>query len=159
MMYKKNILIILSSIVLAVLVSGCFDDRENLFEESQLEWEPPNPANNSLSATVELDEDQTENETVILRMRYAGEHLADAFTGIFEIDSEAVEGEHYDVSSYSVEVPAYSSFSEEIEIEIYADAFANGEEIEMFLVITDESDVEPMANYRDFVLTVEKADE
>lgn len=158
MMYKKNLIIILSSIVLMLLVSGCFDERENLFTETQLEWEPPNPANNSLNATVDFEADQTESETVTLRMRFAGAHQSNALTGVFEIDSEAVEGEHYDVSSYSVEIPANSSFSEEIEIEIYADAFVNGEEIDLLLTITDESDVEPMANYKDFVLTVEKAD-
>lgn len=157
MMTKKYLFL---TMVLAVLAVGCFEDREILFEENQIEWEPPNPANNELNLTVELEADQTEDETVTLRMRYAGEHQSEALTGVFEIDSEdgLEAGTHYSVSSNEVTVPANSSFSDEIEVEVVASAFSNGDSYDLILTITDASDVKPMANYKDFVLTIEKGE-
>lgn len=156
MFSEKIKLFTVLSFVVALMITGCFEDRESLFEEKVLEWEPPNPANNLLNTTVELDAGATENEIVTLRIRYAGEHQSEPITGVFAVETDAVEGTHYTISSTSTTIPANSSFSDEVNIEVLSEAIEDGETFDIILTITDESDLPPMENYKTFVLSVEK---
>ncbi len=139
------------------ILVGCFDDRTHLFEEKVLEWEPPNPATNALSGKVKFKAGETGSKTYNLRIRYAGKHQAKPIKAVFTVDSDATEGTHYTISSKVVTVPEASSFSEEINIELIGGAMADGDSYDMILTITEDSDVKPMENYKNFVLSVEKS--
>lgn len=145
-----------------LVLSGCFEDREFMFEEQQFEWTPPNPANNELDKTVTMNADQSESETAELTITYAGEHQDEELTAVFEVNpeqSQAEEGVHFDfVTGHETTVPANSSESEPIEIEVYPEEIENGTELSAVFEITDDSDVEPMANYRQFEFDMEKMD-
>lgn len=158
-MIRTKLYLLLVTVALSLLAVGCFEDREQMFEERVLEWEPLDSSTNSLSTTVDLEADQTENETVTLRMQYAGEQQPEDLTGTFQVheDTDATEGEHFEVlSENEVSIPANSSFSEEIDIEILADNIENGETHVVVLEITDEGDIPPMDNYKEFHITIEK---
>src|SRR5690606_9790635 len=108
----------------------------------------------------ELDEDETEPRTLTLRIQYAGAHLAHAISGVFEVyapETTATEGEHFNIiGEKSTTIPPNSSVSEPIEIEFFPAAFEPGESYDIVLRITPESDVPPMENYKDFIITVSK---
>lgn len=143
-----------------VILSGCFEERENLFEEEKLEWTAPDPATNTLDKTAELDAEEEGTYTATLTISYAGEPLDEEITAAFEVDegeSEAEEGVHFDFATGTeVTIPAQAHESEEIEITVYGDQLENGESASALFTITEESSVEPMENYSDFEFTVEK---
>lgn len=160
-MISKKITFLTVLTVLAIALTGCFEDRDILFEEQALEWEPLDKSTNDLDTTVELEADQTEAETVTLQIRYAGEHQPEDMEGTFEVheDTDASEGTHFEVLTDSpVTIPANSSFSEDIEVQVNADEIGNGESYMIVLEITDEGDILPMENYKDFVIEIEKAE-
>ncbi len=133
-----------------------------MFEEQQFEWTPPNPANNDLDKGVTLNADQSEAETAELTITYAGEHQDEDLTAVFEVDteqSEAEEGVHFDfVTGHEATVSANSSESEPIEIEIYPEEMENGTDLSAVFEITDDSDVDPMTNYKHFEFDITKND-
>lgn len=151
---------VLSALVIMFMITGCFDDRKILFDHQLLEWEPPNRATNALSANIKLDAGEVENHTISLRIQYAGEHVAQPITGVFEVhapETTATEGEHFRiVGEKSLTIPPNSSVSEAVEIEIISAAINPGDSFDITLRITDDSDIPPMENYKDFVLTVSK---
>lgn len=153
--YFKYILL-----TLMVFGSGCFEEREFLWNQEVLEWEPPDRSTNALSMNVHLEAGATENQTVTLRLQYAGEQHPEDMTGTFAVDeqnSDAVEGEHFEiVSGTTVTIPAGSNLSEEIEIEIVSGSIQNGEELNLVLLITNEGDIPPMENYKEFNLFISK---
>lgn len=154
---KLNILGIVT--VMALALTGCFDENEPLFEEQQLEWEPIDRSTNDLDTTVEFEADEEEAETVTLRIQYAGEQQDEDFTAVFEVDEEtdATEGDHFEVlTDNEVTVPASSSTSEDIEVEVDGANIENGGNFVVVLRITEDSDVEPMANYNEFEIFIEK---
>lgn len=160
-MIRTKLYLLFVTVVLALLTVGCFEDREQLFEEQVLEWEPLDRSTNALDTTVELEADQSESETITLRMQYAGEQQPEDRTGTFKIheDTDATEGEHFEVlSDKEVTIPANSSFSEDIVIEIHADNIENGENFLVVLEITDDGDIGPMENYKVFFITIEKGE-
>lgn len=156
----KNIKFAFSAFFIMLVVTGCFDDRKILFDHQLLEWEPPNRATNALSANIKLDADETESQIISLRIQYAGAHLSHAITGVFEVyapETTATEGEHFKISGdKSLAIPANSSVSEPVEIEILSAAYNPGDSFDIVLRIIDDSDVPPMENYKDFVITVSK---
>lgn len=158
----RNKIFLLSIITLvAVALTGCFDENEPQFEEQQLEWEPIDRSTNDLDTTVELEVDQTEADTVTLRIQYAGEQQSEDLEGTFEVheDTDATEGEQFEVLTESpVTIPANSNFSEEIDVEIDADQIQDGEETDIILEITDDGDIPPMENYNQFVIEIEKGE-
>lgn len=147
-------------LLVAFGVSGCFEDREQIFEDQLLEWEPPNRTTNALILDISLEADETEPRTAELRIQYAGPHVPNALTGVYEVvesESSAVEGEHFTIEGdKSLSIPANSSHSEELQLTIHSDAFAPGEDLEILLRITEASSVPPMENYKDFIITVSK---
>lgn len=148
-----------SLVLMAFTVTGCFEDRKHIFDDQLLEWEPPNRATNALTVDVSLEADQTEPHVVVLRIQYAGPHVPNSMTGVFEVAEEetsAVEGEHFSIPEKSVAIPANSSHSEEVEVVIHADAIGAGDDLEIVLRITEDSSVPPMENYKDFLITISK---
>lgn len=149
------------SIIFVLFAAGCFEERDHSWANEVLEWEPPDRSTNALDMTVTLDDDETENHTVTLRIQYAGPHKSEDMTGTFAVDehnSDAVEGEHFRIlnESNSVTIPANSSVSEEIEIEIISGAMERGEELDIVLLITGDGDIPPMENYKEFNLFIAK---
>ncbi|WP_461532460.1 hypothetical protein [Sinomicrobium sp.] len=161
---KRNSIVIsrifLPLVFLALCISGCFEDREAIFTGQLLEWEPPNRASNALSADIALGVDETENQIIPLRVQYAGAHVPDALTAVFEVEpseTTAIEGEHFAINGKkSLTIPPNSSFSEETEVEIFSGAVTQGDTLKIVLRLTEASSVPPMVNYRDFVITVTK---
>lgn len=148
-----------SLFLMAFMVTGCFEDREHIFDDQLLEWEPPNRATNELMVDVSLEADETEPHVIALRIQYAGPHVPNSMTGVFEVveaESSAVEGEHFTIQEKSVVIPANSSHSEELEVVIHADAIHAGDDLEIVLRITEDSSVPPMENYKDFHITISK---
>lgn len=149
------------STIFVLFAAGCFEERDHSWANEVLEWEPPDRSTNALSMTVDLEDDETETQVVSLRMQYAGEQKSEDMTGTFVVDEQntnAVEGEHFRIlnESNSVTIPANSSYSEEIEIEVISGAIERGEEFNIVLLITGDGDIPPMENYKEFNLFVAK---
>ena len=151
---------IISASILLLLSPGCFDDRKILFDHQLLEWEPLNRATNALSTNIDLEADETDNRTVNLRIQYAGAHVDHSLTAAYEVyapETTATEGEHFQILGDKIlEVPANSSVSTPLELEILSGAIMPGDSYTIVLRITEDSDVPPMENYKDFTINISK---
>lgn len=151
---------ILPLLLLAFTVSGCFDDDEIVFQDQLLEWEPPNRATNELSMNISLEVDEVEDRSFSLRMQYAGPHVSEVLFGEFEVvedQTTAIEGEHFSIDGdKTLNIPANSSQSEAVEVQIHSSAVAQGESLSIVLRITQASSVPPMENYKDFLIRISK---
>lgn len=148
-------------ITLVLLLSGCFEERNQHWELEYLEWSPPDKSTNALSLDLNLEAEQTDTQIMHLQMQYAASHKSVDITGTFTIDevnSSAEEGKHFDIlnESRTVTIPAGESFSNDIQIEVKADAFDKGEEHNIVLLITNEGDAAPMENYKEFNIVIRK---
>ncbi len=148
-MNRPNIFKLATLLVLPLVMWGCFEEQEfDLGDENQLEFAPPDPASGSLSYTATMDADQDESKTVEFTVQLIGGHEDHDRTASVAVDadaSEAVEGEHFDLIDSEVVIEANSS-SDEVELEIYADAIDNDEELFLLLEIQGSDELEAAPN-------------
>jgi hypothetical protein len=153
----KLIVVILS----ALFLSGCLND---LFEEKdltlqgnpQLEFRP---LNQSVADTAGA-EIQPADES--LRVQLIGPQRDSDLSVGFSVDSEnssAQEGTHYNiVTSSPLALPANSSSTGNIEIEIIEGSVPEGEVVELVLILEDAEGVEAAENLKSYTLTIEGGD-
>lgn len=155
-----SIRLLFAAFIILFLVPGCFDDREILFDHQLFEWEPPNRATNALNTSIKLEADETDSRTISLRIQYAGAHVSHPLTAVYEVyapETTATEGEHFRVvGDKALTVPANSSVSDALELEILSAAIDPGDDYTIVLRITEDSDIPPMENYKDFTINISK---
>lgn len=160
-MFKYSILLILP-----LLFVGCFEDHASQFhldDANQVEWAPPNRNSSSLSATVNLEADQTESETLILEVQLIGAQTNSArsvFVTVNEEETDATEDTHFSIlnSGNEVVIPANSNHGE-VEITILAENISNGESFSAVLELQEGDELGVAKNMKDMSLTIEKAEE
>ena len=160
-MKQRNVFKFGALLILPLLMWGCFEENEfDLSDANQVEWAPPDRSSSSLSDDIILDADQTESVTMSYEVQLIGAHAdSDRSVGVAvnEDASEAIEGEHFELHTTTVTIPANSS-SAEVEVEIFADAFENRDERFFQLVLQDGDELRAAPNMSDLDLDVEKLD-
>lgn len=151
-------------LMLPLFMMGCFEDHASQFhldDANQVEWAPPNRNSSSLSLTVELEADQTDQEVVILEVQLIGAHTdsdRNIFVTINNDETDAIEDTHYVISSNEVVIPANSSHGE-VQVEILAENISNGEEFNIGLELQEGDELGVAKNMKDMHLTIVKSEE
>ena len=147
---------------MALFLSGClndlFDEKDLTFQgESQLEWRPRNEVTVDTTGAPLLElETGDDNET--LRAQLIGPQRDSDLSVSFIIggESTAVEGTHFNLlTSSPVTLPANSSSTASIEIELIDDSVPAGETRTLILELQDSEGVPAAENLKTYTLVIE----
>ena len=160
-MKQNNFVKLVACIVACIFLSGCLND---LFEQDDQTYQDDpkiefRPLNQSVADTSGA-EIQPDDEA--LRVQLIGPQRSTDLSVSFVVDSEnssAQEGTHYNlVTSSPVVLPANSSVTGNIEIDIIEDSVPTGEVVELILVLQDADGVDAAENLKTYTLTIEGGD-
>lgn len=166
MKIKKISLNILVVVFVAFFMSGClndlFEDQDDLsFKgDPQLEFRPRNEVTVDTSGAAIKPPDEEDEP---LRVQLIGEQRSSDLSVSFEVDTQnstAVAGTHFNlVTTSPITLPANSSSTGEIEIEIIEDSVPDGEVVTLVLVLQDSDGVKAAENLKTYTLTIEGFEE
>lgn len=155
---KNSILVkIVTVIVASLFLSGCLND---LFEQENKRFQDNpkiefRPLNQVVSDSDVDDFDPSEP----LKVQLIGEQRSSDLSVSFVVDEEnstAEAGTHYNlVTSSPITLPANSSVTGPIEIEVIENSVPDGEVMELVLVLQDADGVEAAENLKTYTLTIE----
>lgn len=155
---KNSILVkIVTVIVASLFLSGCLND---LFEQENKRFQDNpkiefRPLNQVVSDADVDDFDPSEP----LKVQLIGEQRSSDLSVSFVVDEEnstAEAGTHYNlVTSSPITLPANSSVTGPIEIEVIENSVPDGEVVELVLVLQDADGVEAAENLKTYTLTIE----
>lgn len=156
--YTRLLPVLFVSLFLGGCLNDLFDQDSQTFRgDLQLEFRPLN------ETVVDTAGAAIEPEDEPLRIQLIGEQRSSDLSVSFEVDTQnstAVAGTHFNlVTTSPITLPANSSSTGEIEIEIIEDSVPDGEVVTLLLVLQDSDGVKAAENLKTYTLTIEGFEE
>lgn len=155
---KNSILVkIVTVIVASLFLSGCLND---LFEQENKRFQDnPKIEFRPLDQVVSDSDVDDFDPSEPLKVQLIGEQRSSDLSVSFVVDEEsstAEAGTHYNLATSSpITLPANSSVTGPIEIEVIENSVPDGEVVELVLVLQDADGVEAAENLKTYTLTIE----
>ena len=163
MIKAKTLTPLFSTVILALLVTGCFDDGDETYDGPPQVKFSETHIGQGWTETVTMNPDSEEAIDHEVGLSLVSGQSGDDRDVNFTItesgggeETTAEEGVHFELHTDSPAViPANESFGE-IEIEILTDNFENDQEETLVLELEDSDDLEAAANYSYFTIYMSK---
>ena len=141
-------------LLVSVSLTGCLND---LFEQDdqtfdgtpQLEFRPQ---------TDTYDEDEGEIEVLVQLIGPQRDSDISVFFEVNSSETDAIEGTHYDLVSSSPVTLAANTSAASVTINLNGTSLSDGETRTLVLTLSDQNEVLPAENLKNYTLTIEGLD-